>query len=200
MRPTNSQGQTPLTDEERSGLLLPVFTRAELDELESSNIAAARTWALLRRRGLKVETVLSEEWLRELHRRMYDQVWGWAGSYRTSERNLGVDHWTIGVEIRTLLDDANYWRSQRGQFSMPADEIAVRVPHRSVQIHPFPNGNGRWSRLLGDVLVKSLGGKEFSWGLSSPRTPDRTRDRYLSALKEADRSRNYAPLMAFARS
>jgi Fic-DOC domain mobile mystery protein B len=183
---------TPLTPAERQDLIPTHITlRSELNELEQKNIAAAVRWAFGRR---KVAT--RENSLKSLHRRMFNQVWRWAGKYRTTERNLGVRPHLIEIELRNALDDARYWIEHK---SYPDDEIAVRFHHRLVSVHPFPNGNGRWSRLAADVLITQLGGKRFTWGGADLRAANSARDTYIAALKAAD-NHDLGPLIAFARS
>jgi Fic-DOC domain mobile mystery protein B len=183
---------TPLTPDERRALIPTHITlRWELNEFEQIGVARADRWAFARKRD-----VLSEDFLFALHRRMFRDVWRWAGQPRQSERNIGVDHWLIGPELRTLLDDARYWIEHQ---SFAPDEIAVRFHHRLVFIHPFPNGNGRWSRLAADRLVVQLGGDRFTWGRGDLLAIDVLRARYVAALRAAD-THDIGPLIRFARS
>ncbi|HXM44410.1 MAG TPA: mobile mystery protein B [Bryobacteraceae bacterium] len=139
---------------------------------------------------------LNEKFVKGLHRRMFGDVWRWAGEFRTSERNLGIAFYKIPVALRQLLDETKAWI---GYESYPADEIAVRFHHRLVQIHPFPNGNGRLSRLMADLLVIRLGGERFSWGSASMRGAGGVRQRYIAALRAAD-NHDIGLLLAFART
>lgn len=183
---------TPLTPEEMRELIpTHVSYRRELNEAEQENIHRAQNWALGRRRDL-----LTEKFVKDLHRHMLGDVWRWAGRFRTSERNLGIPFHEIPVVLRQLLDDTKAWI---GYKSYPPDEIAVRFHHRLVHIHPFPNGNGRHSRLMADLLVMNLGEERFSWGSASLQEAGALRERYLGALRSAD---NYdiGPLLVFARS
>jgi Fic-DOC domain mobile mystery protein B len=183
---------TPLTPEEMRDLIpAHVAYRRELNEAEQENIVRAQEWALNRRRD-----PLSEKFVKDLHRRMLGDVWRWAGKFRTSERNIGIDYWQIPVALRQLLDDAKAW-IEFGSY--PPDEIAVRFHHRLVQIHPFPNGNGRHSRLMADLLAMQLGRERFSWGRGSLRTAGAARARYVEALRAAD-DHDIAPLLVFARA
>jgi len=183
---------TPLTPEERRDLI-PTYValRRELNEVEALNVAAGERWALSRKRD-----VLEEVFLQRLHLRMFGDVWRWAGKYRSSERNIGVAPYMIPVAMRQAVDDAKYWVEQK---SWPSDELAVRFAHKLVSVHPFPNGNGRWSRLAGDLLATQLGEKRFTWGSASIVSISDTRRTYVEALKNADGG-DIAPLLAFARS
>jgi len=184
---------TPLTPEERNGLIpTHVTLRSELNELEQQNISEADRWAFGRRHSV----ILRERFLRSLHRRMFNRVWRWAGKYRTSERNLGIEHFRIEPELRQILDDARYWVDHQ---SYPPDELAVRFHHRLVAVHPFPNGNGRWSRLAADLLIVRIGAARFTWGRVNLRTAGDVRRNYIDALRTAD-ERDLAPLIEFARS
>jgi Fic-DOC domain mobile mystery protein B len=183
---------TPLTPEERRGLIpAHIAYRSELNEAEQENIGRAQDWALGRRRDL-----LTEKFIKDLHRHMLGDVWRWAGKFRTSERNLGIPYYEIPVALRQLLDDTRVWIEQK---SYPPEEIAVRFHHRLVQIHAFPNGNGRHARLMADLLVMSLGGERFSWGSANLQDAGALRRRYIAALQAAD-DHDLGLLMAFARS
>jgi Fic-DOC domain mobile mystery protein B len=183
---------TPLTPDERKGLIpTHVTQRRELNELEQQNILEADQWAFARKRE-----VLDELFLQGLHRRMFNRVWRWAGEYRDSDRNLGVARYDIRPELRKLLDDARYWVEHK---TYEPDELAVRFHHRIVLIHPFPNGNGRWSRLAADLLIVSLGGQRFTWGRTNLQSAGATRKAYIEALHAAD-AHDPTLLIAFARS
>ena len=194
-----SPDATPLTDEERQGLRLPVITRDELNRAEADNISRAMSWLFLSRRRLQPEAVTQEAWLRGLHKRMYDQVWTWAGQYRTSDRNLGVPYWQLRMDMRNLQADVNAWLADTSAARYSNDECAIRFGYRLIIIHPFPNGNGRWSRLASDALVVALGGSRFTWGGASLTEPGTLRRDYIWALQTADTSRDFEPLMAFSR-
>jgi Fic-DOC domain mobile mystery protein B len=183
---------TPLTPAEMRDLLPShIAYRRELNAAEQENIVRAQEWALSRRRDL-----LAEKFIKDLHRKMLGDVWRWAGKFRTSERNIGIDYWQIPIALRQLLDDAKAWIDYK---TYPPDDIAVRLHHRLVQIHPFPNGNGRHSRLMADLLVMQLGRERFSWGRESLRDPGAARARYIGALRAAD-NHDIGPLLAFARA
>ena len=183
---------TPLAADERAQLI-PTYitTRAQLNEAEQANIADADLWAFRRKRD-----VMDEAFLLSLHKRMLNGVWKWAGSFRQTERNIGIQAYRIGVELRQLLDDVSYWMEHQ---TFSPDEIAVRFHHRLVFIHPFPNGNGRHARLAADLLAVQLGQERFSWGSANLVTADETRAAYVAALKAAD-AHDIGPLLAFARS
>jgi Fic-DOC domain mobile mystery protein B len=191
-----TEGQTPLDEDEKDGLLIPtITTRGELDEFEQLGVEKAVEWSLRRKPAL--QQILTEDFIKELHRRMFDDVWQWAGEFRTTNKNLGVDKFSIGIEIRKLLDDCRYWIEKK---TFSEDEIAVRFSHRIVSIHPFANGNGRHSRLIADILVHDgLNQPIFSWGNKNLTKKGEARNCYLEALKEADGS-NYLPLIYFARA
>jgi Fic-DOC domain mobile mystery protein B len=131
---------------------------------------------------------------------MYDQVWAWAGQYRTTDRNLGVPHWRIRMDMRDLEADAQAWLADTSATRPSDDECAIRFGYRLVVIHPLPNGNGRWSRLAADALIVALGSSRFTWGGASLTEPGQLRRNYITALQAADASRHFGPLTAFARS
>lgn len=183
---------TPLTIGERDELIpTHITSRNELNRLEQQNIAIADIWAFSRK-----HYIFRERFLKGLHRRMFNRVWRWAGKFRTTERNLGVKPHVIETELRMVIDDARFWAENK---SYPPDELALRFHHRLVSVHPFPNGNGRWSRLAADALLVQLGGTRFTWGGADLQAASEARDKYMSTLKAAD-NHDLAPLIAFARS
>jgi len=184
---------TPLTVEERKGLIPSDITyRHELNRAEQENIERGQAWALSRRR----RDLLTGKFTKELHGRMFSDVWRWAGDFRTSERNIGIPFYEIPMALRQLLADATAWIELQ---SYPPDEIAVRLHHRLVQIHPFPNGNGRHTRLMADLLVMQLGQDRFTWGSAHLQHASDMRRRYIDALKAAG-NRDLKALIVFARS
>ncbi len=183
---------TPLSPKERDGLIPTHITlRSELNELEQKNIAQADSWAFLRKRN-----VLDENFLNGLHRRMLRDVWRWAGEYRKTEKNLGVLPHLIQPGVYQIIGDMRFASQQK---SFEPDELALRLSHRLVAVHPFANGNGRWSRLVGDLMIVKQGGKRFTWGSANLQTEGKDRDQYIEALRAAD-NHDYEPLIKFARS
>lgn len=188
-------GQTPIDEDEKEGLLITtIATKGELDEFEQLNNEEAVQWIMKGR--FNNEEIVSEKIVRTLHRRMFGDVWAWAGKFRTTNKNIGVDKWQIGTELRKLCDDTQYWITHE---TYPPDEIAVRFKHRLVSIHCFPNGNGRHSRLIADIIIKKIFGMPvFTWGTGDLIHEGDSRAVYLKALRAADGG-NYEPLLAFAR-
>lgn len=189
-----NHGQTPLDEEEKEGLKIPsITTQGELDAFEQLNIEKAVEWTIHIRSS--TEMILTEKFIKNLHKRMYGEVWKWAGQFRRSNKNIGVEWSQIGLELRNLLDDTKYWMENR---SFPPEEIAIRFKHRLVSIHCFPNGNGRHSRLMADIIMEKIFGKKhFPWHLSNMVIANETRKRYITSLKEADNG-NIEPLLEFA--
>ena len=192
---TEPDGATPLSPEEQQGLRPSwITTRADLNEAEADNVLKGLAWS--RRRRATAVDVATDRFSRELHKRMFGNVWAWAGTYRATERNLGVPPWRIGNDCAVLFDQFQYW-IEHSTFSR--DELGVRFHHQIVSIHPFANGNGRHSRLMGDLLVEKLGGSPFAWGSGDLQTTSDLRRRYIHSLREADGG-DVTALLAFARS
>jgi len=190
-------GQTPLDEIEISGLKIKTITTVgELNEHEQNNIEEAFHWALNRK--IPLETLLTREWIFNMHYRMFNKVWDWAGEKRTSNKNIGVDKYSIDPALIHMLDDIKYWIENR---TFDPVEIAVRFKHRLVSIHCFPNGNGRHARLCADLLIKQLTGQDgFTWGShNSLYQESELRSAYITALKKADTG-DYQPLIEFAGS
>jgi Fic-DOC domain mobile mystery protein B len=189
-------GQTPIDEDEKNGLLIKtISTRSELDEFEQYNIEKAVQWTLQNK--FKLEKILREDFILELHRRMYNEVWKWAGQFRKTNKNIGLDKFQIAFELRNLLDDCKYWIKNK---FFTEDEISIRFKHRLVQIHLFSNGNGRHSRLCADVFITQIFNKPiFTWGNSNLVKPGLARKKYMEAIHSADKS-DIKPLITFARS
>lgn len=186
-------GATPLDPDEAEGLIPGhITTQGELNEWEQHNITTGMTWAY----GRRHPDLVSEKFLLDLHKRMFNQTWRWAGTFRRSDKNIGPSWHTVPVHLKQLLDDTRY---QIDHQSFPPDELVARFHHRLVLIHPFPNGNGRHARLIADLLIEKLGGQPFTWGGGSLEKAGNIRAQYIAALRAADQG-NIGPLMAFIRN
>jgi len=188
-------GQTPLDEDEKEGLKIKsITTRGELDEFEQLNIERAIEWTLSRK--WKAEIILSEKFIRDLHRKMFGEVWSWAGEFRKTNKNIGVDKHQIGLMLRQLMDDCKFWIQYK---IYETDEITIRLKHRLVSIHCFSNGNGRHSRLMADVVANHVFGlPTYSWGASILSRKGDERSRYLLAVRMADKG-DFSLLLKFAR-
>lgn len=174
---------TPLDPDELDGLKFKhITTRGELDELEQVNVQNGLQWLRRRRSG---RDVLSEQFIRDLHRRLFGEVWEWAGTFRQTEKNIGVDPVQISVQLRMLLDDARFWAENQ---TYPPLEAAARFHHRLVQIHCFANGNGRHARIMADVYLQAcFAHPPIDWAAGhNPMKGNERRDAYITALRAAD--------------
>src|SRR5574344_655011 len=166
---------TPLTEEEKKYLKAKwITTRAELNELETQGIVKAQLWLMNNKKD-----ILSENFIKNLHKKMFGDVWKWAGTFRTTERNIGVAPYEISSKLKILLDDIKFWIENKTFEEL---EIAVRFHHRLVQIHPFPNGNGRLSRLIADLLMRKFGLPDLNWGAGNLAEVSELRKSYIDAL------------------
>jgi Fic-DOC domain mobile mystery protein B len=188
--------QTPLDEEEKESLKIKsITTQGELDEFEQLNIEKAVEWTI--RTKLKPENILTEKFIKDLHKRMHGDVWKWAGEFRQSEKNIRISWMQIGIELKNLFDDTKYWIENK---TYTPEEIAIRFKHRIVSIHCFPNGNGRHSRMMADIIIESIFGKDiFSWHQSNMVKANDIRKAYIDALKKADNG-NIEPLIEFAKN
>ena len=193
-----ADGNTPIRPEEAEQLIPRISTMAELNEYEALNILQARAWAF-DGRTMKSLDPLDETYVRELHRRMFDGVWKWAGKYRQTERNIGCDPREILQRIPQLLANTLYWLENK-TFSV--DEAILRFHHQLTKIHPFANGNGRHARMIADVVAMKSGQTEFTWGAGKNLVAESdARTRYLGALRALDADENdVKPLLNFSRS
>jgi Fic-DOC domain mobile mystery protein B len=192
-------GNTPLHPDDAAHLIPNLATRRELDEWERQNILEAQKWAFSSR-VMSSRDPLDEIYLRDLHRKMFDATWKWAGKYRIRDGiNIGCPFAQIQERIGVLMGDARYW-AKHGSFTI--DEIGVRLHHRLVwTIHAFPNGNGRHARLLANIVVVKHGGLSFTWGRAGLGAAGPARAAYFKALHSLDENdNNVQPLLKFARS
>ena len=186
-------GATPLAAEELEGLIpRHIATRGELNAWEARNVLKAEQWLL----GARRREMLSLAFVRRLHKRMFDETWKWAGTFRNTEKNIGVDPVHIAPRIVNLCEDV---KVQLAHKSLALERIATMFHHRLVSIHPFANGNGRHARLMTDLLLTHNGAARFSWGEDAVMAEGEIRSRYIAALRAAD-ARDYAPLIVFVRS
>jgi len=195
MWPDLPEGTTPLHPDEVEDLI-PSFiqTKEALNRWEQENILAAERWLFTARTRRRIE--MSRDFLLLVHRRMFDRTWRWAGQPRLTERNIGVDPRVIGIEMRNLCDDADFWLTH-GTYGL--DEAVARIHHRLVAIHPFPNGNGRHARMIADAILFRAGHPRFTWGSTDLVETGEVRRRYITALRAAD-DHDIRPLLDFVRS
>ncbi len=180
---------TPLSEEEKQQLKAQwITTRSELNDLETKGILEAEIWLLKNKKD-----ILNESFLKKLHKKMFGDIWKWAGTFRTTERNIGVAPYEIQPKLRMLFDDVKFWIENK---TYSEKEIAVRFHHRLVQIHPFPNGNGRISRLIADLLIRQFRNEKLNWGSGNLSEISELRKQYIEALRDADNG-NYTKLLDF---
>ena len=193
-----SDGNTPVRPEEAKQLIPRISTLGELNEYEAVNILRAREWAF-DKRTMKSTDPLEEPYVRELHHRMFDSVWKWAGTYRQTERNIGCDPKEIVQRIPQLLANTRYWLENK---TCSKDEALLRFHHQLTKIHPFANGNGRHARLIADIVAVKFGRPEFTWGAGKDLVAQGdARNRYLAALRTLDANeKDVKSLLKFARS
>lgn len=189
------EGQTALDEDEKEGLLIKsITTQEELNQFEQLNIEHATQWLLQTK--LKKEVVLTEKFLKKLHQKMYGEVWKWAGTFRQTDKNIGVAWLQINLQLKQLLDDTQFWITNK---TYNATEIAIRFKHKLVAIHCFPNGNGRHSRIMADIIMETIFDKEiFTWHSSNMVKADEVRKEYINALRKADNG-TIEPLIEFAK-
>jgi len=192
MRFEYPEGATPLDEDYRQDLIPDLQLQAELNEFEQKNIVEAILWATDNSRFARI--LLSPRGLCELHRRMFDATWRWAGRYRRTNTNIGIDWPHISENVILVCRDVEYWIANQ---VYDWDELAVRFHHRLVLVHPFPNGNGRHARLAADLLLSYHGHEALPWGGVHLGGKGKARSEYIQALQEADRN-SYDRLLSFA--
>ena len=190
------EGQTPLDEDEKEGLKIKsITTQGELDEFEQLNIEKAVEWII--QNNFKAEKILTEKFIKSVHKKMLGDVWKWAGEFRKTDKNIGVTWTQINIELKKLIDDTIFWIENN---TFPAEEIAIRFKHKLVSIHCFSNGNGRHSRIMADIIIESIfNEKVFSWHQSNMVKANHVRAKYINALRKADKG-DIKPLIEFAKS
>jgi Fic-DOC domain mobile mystery protein B len=190
-------GATPLDEDDLAGLIPTwVTTRADLDAVENDGIQRAVLWVFSPRVRYTIEDLLTAAFADRLHKRMFGMVWQWAGHRRQRVTNIGVEPYQITTKLRDVFDDAAYWHTHADGGFTPV-EAAARLHHRLVAAHPYPNGNGRHSRLMADAYLHRCGLAPFGWGGLDLSAPTESRARYIETLRAADAG-DYAPLIEFA--
>lgn len=186
---SDRDGQTVLSVKERQGLRLShVTTMKELDEAEQVNISRGLIWL----EETSSKNYISETFFKKLHLKLFGEVWRWAGTYRTSEKNIGVSPWKVGSEMYKFIKDVNFWLEEESYDSWPS--LLARFHHRLVHIHPFPNGNGRFARIMTNHLCIQNNQRVHGW--YSSLHPKKRRTKYIKALRQAD-AKKYQELTDF---
>ena len=194
MKFSYANNATPINQDETFNLIPSgIITQDDLNVFEQKNIKDAEDWLF---RGKNKKLKISDDFIRKIHKKMFDKTWKWAGKYRTQDMNIGTDWQRIPQDMIYLCDDLNY---QLDNKIYEIDEIAVRFSHRLVLIHPFQNGNGRLSRLVADWIVWANGKPRLTWGNVSLTEQSEIRKKYINALKKAD-EHDISDLLEFARS
>lgn len=190
------KGATPLDPDEANGLIPQhITTQQQLNEWEQVNILEAEKW--LAHQHFELTTFCHIDFIKKLHHRMFSKTWSWAGEFRRTNKNIGVDWLSVTVNLKLLLDDLKYQITNKTYLM---DELATRLHHRLVAIHPFSNGNGRHARMMTDIVLLSQSQKRFTWGRQEDiAKSSSTREKYIKALQAADK-KDYKPLLAFTRS
>jgi Fic-DOC domain mobile mystery protein B len=191
-------GATPLNTDEAADLIPShITTQSELNEWEAENILNAEHWLYAKNHH---GDFLTLEFIKKLHQKMFNMTWKWAGIFRSTEKSIGIAPYYISTELKNLLEDIKTQLLSMNNIDINLiDEIACRFHHRLVLIHPFPNGNGRHSRLMTDFLLTQVGRPQFSWGNQNLNVSGSVRDQYLNALRKADKH-DMSELLTFVRS
>lgn len=191
------KGETPIEEEDLLDLLMLLSTLKQVDQAEALNITEAHVWLYERKRKFTAEEVLQVTWLKKLHKEMYGNVWSYAGSFRQRDTTPGVPKAQISREISELLNETQQKVENKTEWHLTNHEIALYLSFKAVWIHPFKNGNGRWSRELANALLFSLKDELFTWGASI--SIKKRHDVMMEAIYAADAG-NLVPLMNFAKS
>ena len=178
-------GQAQLDHEELAGLKLQgIKDLTEVIPYETKNILKASTWAEKNLFG--PEKIFTELFIKEIHKRMFGDVWDWAGKYRLGNKTMGVDFKLIRQELKQLFSNTMFWIENE---NYQPDEIAIRFMHRLMQIQCFPGGNARHARLMADIVIEHvLNGDIFTWG-KTLNNAELAREKFLDALKKADKGK-----------
>lgn len=185
------EGATPIGD--CSGLIpLWVHHLNDLNRVEAENIMNAQ------RKYLRGKVADPKNWfqvkeLKAIHQAMFGNVWEWAGVYRKSITSIGINPSLIPTQLAELCLEVSSWSQYPVELTFV--EMAARVHHGLVFIHPFENGNGRFSRLIADRFLLAFRCQYPVWP-SHLNQEGVVRKDYIKTLKSADKG-DYAPLVDF---
>lgn len=185
-------GQTPLPSELQSGLKFKhIQNMGELDEYEEKNIAEGLAWL----ESCNEEYGTYNFW-RKLHKKLFGDVWTWAGEIRDHE--LANPYFykphQIWPSFKKLEDDLKYWLDKK---EIPFQEIAARFHEKIETIHPFANGNGRFGRILVEYFCRKENEQIPTWGAVFKNDPKMRRQRYIEALDHVRQKGSYELLIKF---
>ena len=184
-------GQTPLPKELRKGLIpKTVQSMGELDEYEESNIADGLVWL----EHYNENDYLTSTFWTKLHKKLFDRVWKWAGKKRDHELQnpyFKSPH-QIWPEFKKLEDDIQFWIAHK---TFSGHEFAARLHERIETIHPFPNGNGRFGRIITEYICLRQGIPIPTWGTSMKDNPDLRSSMYINALDKVRQTHRYDDLV-----
>ena len=188
-------GETPIDPSKLKKSHKWIKNRAQLAEVEAKAVGLVHA-KYLHGKPDRRRAPFTFKWMMNVNKEMFGKIWVWAGVRRKIElAGVGSKPYNIEVEVNELLGDMVVWTDT----GMPLIEQATRLHHRAVFIHPFENGNGRWARLLSNILLKQNDGAIVSWpddnlvGCSSA-----IREEYISCLKAADQG-DVEPLLGLHR-
>lgn len=193
-------GTTLIEDDEKIGLRLLINTRGELNIAEAKGIDTATFKYLKSKRKLKPNNLLKDSFAKRFHKELFGEVWDWAGKYRKVATMPGIDWHQIPVQLNQLMQNTSTQISflHDQSDSTKKEKLVAEFAYKLVWIHPFRNGNGRWSRAYADLLSDSLDIERFSWGSSI--ASEHERHLYMvNALGTADISGNIEEFLAWAK-
>ena len=190
-----SKDATPIDD--LSGLLQDITTRQELNDAEALNIVNATDWI----DNGRIDDPFTATFYRTLHTKMYDEVWAWAGELRSQTGEVthpGSRPEDVGRDIaRVAMDFHREWEALNDHDHLLP--LIARYHHQLVLVHPFNNGNGRWSRLAADAVLQRLANQPpLTWATDTLVVDSAERKAYIAALKKADNG-DIAPLFDYLR-
>jgi fido (protein-threonine AMPylation protein) len=194
---TPGYGETPLPDDELAALLPDVVqilgepvTRAAVYDLEQGiqDQVAEELLTVALEGSLQPSELLTDYFLKDLHARLYGDIWIWAGKWRTHDANIGVAYEQIAVDLRNSLGTILYRWENTDDWT--PHELGVVAHAESVRIHPFVDGNGRTTRLLADLLFAAAQDSDpvfqYDWNVDKVS--------YINLLRRYDADRDLTDL------
>lgn len=192
-------GQTPVPEDDLDSLLPSVreliepTNKAAIYDLEQAvqeQVTEDLLTAVLDG-TLTLDALLRDHFVRDLHARLYGDIWRWAGLFRQREMNIGVAPDYVAVELRGALDTIRYRWEHTNDWT--AREVGIAAHAETVRIHPFSDGNGRTTRLLADLVFVAAQEagilEQYDWELDKPS--------YIALLRQYDSHRDPTELAAF---
>ena len=186
---SDNTGWTPSPEENK----LSLTEKNLINEFEAKGIAASELFVF----SLDNEIIFSTQLILEIHRIAFEELYDWAGKWRTTQVNVGQfvppDPSQILQLMYQFIDNLNF-KIEEAKNSEEHISSLSYAHYEFVRIHPFNNGNGRTGRIVMNLCALKFGYKP----LELYRREGDSRKIYIDAMKSGDAG-NFEPLSTLIR-